>query len=150
MSGLEVVGVVLGAFPIALVVLDEYAEVARRLGRFRRTRLEYKRCRDALKFHHLTFTRQLRQLLLSLPVDDDKVDELLSTPGGDSWKEPTVETLLQKRPFDCYKLYLDHVTEMKRVLGEIYEELAVNKEPIQQQIHTQVMIDNLPTRMHAC
>ncbi|KAK1764491.1 hypothetical protein QBC33DRAFT_613156 [Phialemonium atrogriseum] len=135
MSGFEVAGAVLAAFPIALIALEEYREVARRLDRFHKIRLEYKKCRDTLKYHQLSFTRHLRQLLLPLLVDDDKIDDLLSAPGGDGWKEPSVANLLRSRLLESYELYLDLVTEMKRVLDHIHKELAADSEPVQQQIN---------------
>lgn len=138
MSGLEVAGAVLGAFPIALIVLEEYREVARRLDRFHKIRLEYKKCRDALKYQQLTFTMHLRQLLLPLLVDDDKIDDLLSAPGGDGWKEPSVANFLRSRLLESYELYLDLVTEMKHILDHIHKELAADSEPIQQQLNASV------------
>lgn len=142
MSGLEVAGAVLGAFPMALIAFEKYREATRRFGRFDNIRLEYKKYRDTLKFHHVTFTNHLRQVLLPLPLGDDMIEELLSAPGGDGWNEPTTANHLQKRLLGSYGPYLEYVNEIKCILDRIHRELAINPETIQQQIQDQVRINN--------
>ncbi|KAK0709991.1 hypothetical protein B0T26DRAFT_755112 [Lasiosphaeria miniovina] len=136
MSGFEVAGLVLGAFPIAITALDKYREIATRLGVFFKIQLEYKRWRDDLEFHQLVFTRHLRQLLLPLVADDDKIAELLSAPGGDSWRDDAIAKLLQKRLRDSYELYFEYIKGIKRVMADINQELAVDSAAIQDGIKT--------------
>ncbi|KAK0730182.1 hypothetical protein B0H67DRAFT_651983 [Lasiosphaeris hirsuta] len=52
--------------------------MATRLGLFFKT----KKRRDDLELRQLLFTRHLKQLLLPLVVDDDKIKVLLAAPGG--------------------------------------------------------------------
>ncbi len=138
MSGLEVAGVVLGAFPLALSALEKYREIATRLGLFYKIHLEYKKWRDDLEFHQLLFARHLRQLLLPLLVDDDKIQELMFSPGGDGWKDQSTGLLLEKRLGDSHPLYLRYVNGIERVIGDINRELSIHSRPVQEQINTQV------------
>ncbi|KAF5696849.1 hypothetical protein FMUND_15577 [Fusarium mundagurra] len=131
MSGFEVAGIVLGAFPLAITALDKYREVATRLSLFRMIRREHKKCLDDLEFNHTWFICNLRQLLLPVVVDDDKIEELLAAPGGPGWREPELDDLLQKRLKDGYTLYFAYISEMKRVMDELNGELALDSEPVQ-------------------
>ncbi len=144
MSGFEVAGVVLGAFPIVLSALEKYRELATRLGLFYRIHLEYKKCRDDLNFHQISFTRQLRQLLLPLVVDDDKIRELLTSPGGDSWRDQSISNSLKGRLGDSHQLYLEYIHGIERVMGDISRELSVDSRAVQEQIT--VPVSNRPGR----
>jgi len=134
MSGFEVAGVVLGAFPIAITALDKYREVATRLGLFFKIQLEYKKWRDDLEFHQLLFTRHLTQLLLPLVADDDKIKVLLAAPGSDSWRDPWIAGLLRKRLRKSYELYFEYIKGIKRVMDEINRELAVDSSSVQERL----------------
>ncbi len=134
MSGFEVAGVVLGAFPLVLSALEKYREIATRLGLWGKVRLEYKKWRDDLDFHQILFTRQLKQLLLPLVADDDKIRELLSSPGGDSWKDQSISNLLEERLGDSHQLYLQYINGIERVMGEISQELSIDSRLVQEQM----------------
>ncbi|KAK3331631.1 hypothetical protein B0T19DRAFT_366751 [Cercophora scortea] len=136
MSGFEIAGLVLGAFPLAIAALDKYREVATRLGLFYKIRVEHKRCRDDLEFHHLTFSRHLRQLLLPLVVDDAMIGKLLSAPGGESWSDPTIAALLEKRLQGSYELYLQYIQGIRRVMDDLNRELAIDADAVQEKINT--------------
>ena len=135
MSGFEVAGAVLGAFPLVLCALEKYLELATRLGLFYKIRLEYKKWRDDLEFHQLVFTRHLRQLLLPLVVDDDKIRELLSSPGSDSWKDQSISLLLENRLGNSHQLYLEYISGIERVMGDINQELSSDSKVVQEQIN---------------
>ncbi|UKZ72674.1 hypothetical protein TrVFT333_000307 [Trichoderma virens FT-333] len=106
MSGFEIAGIVLRSFPIAINALEAYTKIAHRLGLFYKIRLEYKKWREDLEFHKLTFTTNLRKLLLPLVADDQKIKELLLSPGGDCWNEERIAELLQKRLQESYGLHM--------------------------------------------
>ncbi|KAK3370388.1 hypothetical protein B0H63DRAFT_486905 [Podospora didyma] len=136
MSGFEVAGVVLGAFPIAITALDKYREVATRLGLFFKIHLEYKKWRDDLEFYQLVLTRHLRQLLLPLIADNDKIEELLSAPGSKSWKDDSMASLLEKRLRDSYQLYFEYIKGIDRVMKDVNRELAVDLDSVQQRLNS--------------
>lgn len=140
MSGFEVAGVVLGAFPIAIVALEQYREVAKRLGFWMEMRVEYQKCKDELKFHQLVFTRNLRQLILPLIADDDKVRLLLSDPGGAHWQEDKLGALLEKRLGDSYDLYFTCVKDIEKTLEALRTALVLDS---QSEIEAQI---NAPVR----
>ncbi|KAK1253288.1 hypothetical protein MKX07_001365 [Trichoderma sp. CBMAI-0711] len=128
MSGFEIAGIVLGAFPIAISALEGYRDLAKRLGLYYKIRLEYKNWLDELEINKIIFTRHLSQLLLPLIVDDEKIRELLSEPGGDCWKEESIAASLERRLQGSYQLYMQYIQYMKRTLDEINTELAIDSD----------------------
>ncbi|RYP03945.1 hypothetical protein DL764_004779 [Monosporascus ibericus] len=137
MSGFEIAGVVLGAFPIAILGLEKYREVAKRFGFWHQIRLEYQKTSNELKFHKLSFVRNLKQLLLPLVVDDADVQKLISDPGGKAWKDDAVAKALEGRLQESHGLYLEIMGEMERVMGELNKELAVDVEGVQKALKAQ-------------
>lgn len=135
MSGFEVAGIVLAAFPLAISALNKYREVATRLGLFYKIQLEHKKWLDDLEFHQLLFSRHLRQLVLPLVVDDDKIKELLSNPRGDGWRDRNIAAALASRLGDSYELYFKYVSGVKGVVDDINHELAVDQKPVQEKLN---------------
>ncbi|KAK3303683.1 uncharacterized protein B0T15DRAFT_540968 [Chaetomium strumarium] len=135
MSGIEVAGLVLGAFPIAIWALERYRDVARVMGFWYEIRLEYQRSISELKYHRLSFVRNLKQLLLPLVQDDAQLQRLINDPAGDSWKDVELQTALEWRLKDAYGLYLEILSEMQRVMQELNEELAIESEAVQSKVH---------------
>ncbi|KAF5005212.1 hypothetical protein FDECE_8333 [Fusarium decemcellulare] len=136
MSGFEVAGIVLGAFPLAIAALEKYQEVAERLNLFYAIRSEYKRCHDELGFHQLMFKTNLKRLVLPLAVDDDKIEKLLADPGGAGWKETSIDDHLKKRMKDSYVLYFQYVKEMGAIMDNLKQELALDCQNVQDKVTT--------------
>lgn len=135
MSGLEVAGLVLGAFPIALEVLDRYKEVARRMGFWYRIAAEQKRCDSKLQFQRLLYINNLRRLVLPMAMlDDASVEDLLSNPGGEAWEKAETTSMLKQRLGTSYELYLQCMDYFKEALDAINHELAL--EPDQHRAKT--------------
>lgn len=134
MSGLEVAGLVLGAFPIAIEVLGRYKEVARRLGFWYKIAAEHKKCDSQLKYHQIVYVSSLKRLLLPLAgLDDARIDKLLDSPGGKSWTEARTAENLEKRLGDSHEIYLQCMDEFHEWLKAINRELAFDvttKQPL--------------------
>lgn len=140
MSGLEVAGLVLGAFPIAIEVLRRYKEVARRIGFWYKIAAEHKKCDSQLKFHQLVYVSNLKKLLLPLTgLDDTHIDELLDNPGGKSWAEARTAEDLEKRLGDSHEIYLQCIFEFQEGLKAMNRELAFDvalKQPLRESTPT--------------
>ncbi|PON26769.1 hypothetical protein TGAM01_v204270 [Trichoderma gamsii] len=136
-SGLESAGIVLNAFPIAINTLELCRDAAKLVGLFLQIKLAYKRWCDDLNFHRLLFTKNLRQLLLPLVLDDDTIEELLLAPGGDCWREERVTRLFEERLGDSYGLYMQYMDGMVQTMDEINRELAVDSGWAQKLMHDQ-------------
>jgi hypothetical protein len=137
MSGFEIAGVVLGAFPVAIEALDKYREIARMWGFWWEIRSEYQKCSSEIKYHRLSSNRNLKQLLLPLVADQSQIQKLLAEPGGTLWREPGIEDQLKDRLQDSYELYLEIVQQLQRTMQNLNEELAVDKVAVQEKLAPQ-------------
>jgi hypothetical protein len=134
MSGFEIAGLVLGAFPIAIEALKQYHTVARTFGFWWEIRLEYLKCSGDLKYQKLRFTRNLELLILPLITEDAHIKSLIADPAGSKWKEPDIAQQLEDRLRDSYDLYFDIVQALQRTMGEFNEELGVDRASVQEKL----------------
>lgn len=134
MSGFQAIGIVLGVFPLAITALENHQKVATRLRLFSKMKLEYKKCSNELELQQLTFMRHLKQLLLPLVVDNEKVQELIDKPAGEAWRDASMVELLEKRLGDSYELYQEYIKGMNYVMDKICNELALDDEFVQSKL----------------
>ncbi|KAI1456075.1 hypothetical protein F4805DRAFT_250115 [Annulohypoxylon moriforme] len=127
MSGFEIAGVVLGAFPIALEALKAYREVSRAFYLFHEIRPEYTKCEQNLKFYHVAFKSHLRRILRPLIEDESKMNDLLSNPEGSFWGERDIMVSLKQRlGEEVYQLLVDCIEGIKDVMEKLNHELVPN------------------------
>lgn len=131
---MEIAGIVLGAFPIAVTALDKYRDVAKMWGFWWEIRAEYQKCNTEVKFHRLSFMRNLRQLLLPLVAEQGQIQQLLADPGGEAWRQQSIAQQLAERLQDSYELYLEIIQQLRNVMEELNHELAVDKTEFQNKL----------------
>ncbi|KAK6851946.1 hypothetical protein PG995_012071 [Apiospora arundinis] len=134
MSGIELAGLVLGAFPIALWGLEQYRDVAKQMGFWFQIRSEYQRSAEELAYHRLSFESNLKLLLLPVVDDDDLLEDMMSEPGGPAWKNAAIQKALEKRLQKSYTLYLAILADMERVMKDLSKELATENEHVQAKV----------------
>lgn len=131
MSGFELAGIVLGAFPIAISAIDDYRRMARKVEALKDIRVTYLRCSEDLKNEALAFKRHLRMLVLPLVVDSDSANALLANPSGERWKDADIADLLETKLGESHELYLSYVDRMVETLAKISEEMAIDSDLVQ-------------------
>jgi len=134
MSGIELAGLVLGAFPIALWGLEQYRDVSKQMGFWFQIRSEYQRSTEELAYHRLSFEANLKLLLLPIVDDDVQLEDMLNEPGGQAWKNAAIQKALEKRLQKSYDLYLTTLRDMERVMKELSKELAIENEHVQSRV----------------
>ncbi|KAI0016564.1 hypothetical protein F4780DRAFT_797694 [Xylariomycetidae sp. FL0641] len=145
MSGLEVAGLVLGAFPLAISAVDKYRHATERLGLFYNIKLEHRKCRSELEYQQVVFKRNLNMLLLPLILDDIKVHQLLEEPNGDAWREEALAELLEERLQDSYAIYFAYIKGFQIAMNQLLKELAVDSSIIQDRLQVQKSIRHWQT-----
>lgn len=134
MSGVELAGLVLGAFPVAIWGLEQYRDVAKQMGFWFQIRSEYQQSIDELRYHRLSFEGNLKLLLLPLVDDDTQLENMMDKPGGPAWKDASIQKALEKRLQKSYASYLAILADMERVMKELNEELAVEDDHVQSRL----------------
>ncbi|KAF2013042.1 hypothetical protein BU24DRAFT_425606 [Aaosphaeria arxii CBS 175.79] len=131
MSGLEVAGVVLGAFPLIISALEDWREVANVGGFFLRIRKEFKKCLRDVQYHEILYKRNLKALLSPLIHDEAETKRLIDDPGGQGWSDGNLQKQLQGQLQEAYEVYFAIVVEMNETAEELKEELAMGKSDVQ-------------------
>lgn len=141
MSGFEIAGIVLGAFPIALELLDRYREVAKRMGLWRHIGKHHNHCKTKLAIQRLQYSHHLKKLLL--PIEDmDKqiIKQLMDNPKGNSWKEGTTADQLRKRLGASYGPYISIMEMFDESLTNIRDQLALDMAELDERIDDNVCL----------
>ncbi|KLU83003.1 hypothetical protein MAPG_02070 [Magnaporthiopsis poae ATCC 64411] len=123
MSGFEIAGVVLGAFPLAISAIDGYRRVARKVDAWRDVRLIYTRCSEDLKNEQLLFKRHLRLLVFPLVSDVVAAQDLLDNPSGPRWADADIAELLEKKLGESFELYICYVQRIKEAIDDVSAEM---------------------------
>jgi len=121
MSGIEVVGVILGAVPLVISAMEHYEETKKAIGTFHKIRRAHRKDLGKLKDCQLKFKLNIKELLLPLLADDlvtrVEYEQLLVTPGGSGWREEHVDEALAQRLGECHERYVEILQDMEDTLG---------------------------------
>jgi hypothetical protein len=134
MSGFEIAGFLLGAFPLIISGLEHWRDVARVGGFFWRVRKEYTKCLREVQYHEILYKRNLNELLLPIVNDTDEVARLVSDPGGKGWSNKALQERLEGRLQESYGLYMEIIREMNETAEELRKELSLGKETVQSKL----------------
>ena len=134
MSGLEIAGVLLGAFPLIISGLEHWRDVAKVGGFFWRVRKEYSSCHSDVQFYEIVYKRNLKELLLPIVNDADEVARLIADPGGKDWANKALQDRLEGRLQESYAVYMDIIGDMNEAADEISKELGSNRPAVQSKL----------------
>lgn len=135
MSGIEIAGLVLGAFPLAISAMEHFQQSKKVVGTIYRFRSVHCKTLGKVKDCQLKFRLNMKALLLPL-LDDDTVtrieyEQLLANPGGAGWREEHVEESLAERLGECYERYIELLKEMEEVMVTLCKATKVDDEDFQ-------------------
>ncbi|RYP10363.1 hypothetical protein DL764_000697 [Monosporascus ibericus] len=137
MSGMEVCGLILGIFPIAISALERHYNRAKEAGYGYRIRVDYQdtsseQLAASIRYGQLRFVRTLKDLLVPL-VDDAQLHYLLTEPAGDGWKSHALAQAVRDRLQESYNVYLETIAKYLETLQRLVKEL-VEEGDIQERI----------------
>lgn len=134
MSGLEVAGVLLGAFPLLISGLEHWRDVAKIRGFWRHIRKEHTACTREIELHAILYKRNLETLLLPIVTEQSQLDGLLSDPGGPSWHSKPLQKRFASRLLDACNLYMNLVSEMNEIAKDLRKELCLDSTIVQSKL----------------
>ena len=134
MSGIELAGLVLGAFPLLLAALDRYRQGAEILTDWWRIQRAYKRCKHDLEYHRLLYEGNIERFLLPLVVDEDELKHLMADPAGKDWEDKAMEERLKERLPKSYHVFLDIIDDINQLMEALKAELGVQNKTFQSMI----------------
>lgn len=141
MSGIEVVGIILGAVPLAISAMEHYEDTRRAVGTFHKIRRAHRKDLGKLKDCQLKFKLNMKELLLPL-LEDDMVtrveyEQLLVNPGGSGWREDHVDEALLHRLGECHERYIEILRDMEETLALLCKATKVDDAQFQQLLVSQ-------------
>lgn len=137
MSGFEIIGIVLGAFPLAISAIEHYHETAKAAGTFWRIRKAYEKdhrsinfCQTKLKLHMEALLGPL--VLVNITNDLEKCLSLVQDPQSEDWIDNSDGDCLQKRLRHCYETYMEVMQDLEILMEKLDREFKAHDENFQQ------------------
>ncbi|OCL04599.1 hypothetical protein AOQ84DRAFT_300565 [Glonium stellatum] len=135
MSGVEVAGFLLAAFPLLISALEHYREGAELLSDWWRIQRAYKKCKQDIEYHQILFESNVEEFLLPLVVNEAELQILMENPAGEGWEDPELEERLKQRLPKSYNLYLDIIGDINKLMEKLKKELGVGNAYFQSRVN---------------
>lgn len=124
MSGIEVVGVVLGVMPLIIEGLERYAEGISTAKRLFRPERELRRLRRRVNAELQIFRNTTRSLLVNI-TNDAHVTSLIDNPKSPLWQNAEFEEKLKRILGSSYRSWYDVMEDMNKAVTELTEVLGL-------------------------
>lgn len=125
MSGLEVVGVVLGVLPMVLKSLNFYIEGVDALRLYASYKRELRTLHSRISAEHLLFCDVLEKLLDGILSPAD-IEPLIACPLGEAWNSPHVKHRIKARLQNSYIVYMAIMTNIYQAVKGIMEKMKID------------------------
>lgn len=139
MSGFEVAGVLLGAFPLLISAFEHYRDVAKVANLLTNFEAEYRRSWNDAKDEELAFRLTIKRLILPLVNDEaiegDDVEGLLADPGGPAWGSVDVGDALRARLGEAFGRYVDIMEGLQGCVLKLLDSLGVKRKRFQDKLN---------------
>ena len=134
MSGIEIAGLILGAFPLLLNTLEKHREAARLFGDWWDISRPYKECMRIIRVEHLFFVNYTRKLLGRLLYDTSSLEELLVDPFSDQWRSESLTSSLKDLLPTSYEIYIGVIEDYHLRMVALGRELGLENHHFQRRI----------------
>lgn len=127
MSGLELAGAILAAFPLIIDGLEHYENGFQIIKEWARVRTEFNVFMEMVGKQQLFFRQHIEELLAPIVKSEDHMHWLLENPAGLGWKDPELDGKLRKRlmGMDEYKCYMSTVSSILTSLDKLKRKLKL-------------------------
>lgn len=125
MSGIEIVGVVLGAIPLVVSGLEHYADGVRAIKVICGASKEFKILARKLRAEEIVYRNTLA-ILLDDCIGIEKQARLTQNPTGKEWYDASVIEALKSRLQESYESFVEHVKSIHSALEDFKERLHID------------------------
>ncbi|TGO46730.1 hypothetical protein BCON_0310g00080 [Botryotinia convoluta] len=125
MSGIEIVGLVLGAFPLLVSAAEHYKEGWEPLARWKRFRTDFLRFIDAIDIEKQLFDQMLERFLISAEVSQDDLHHFLTDPDYHGWHREDLAMTLRSRLGRSYGAFVGSIRTMNELMAELESMLSL-------------------------
>jgi orotate phosphoribosyltransferase-like protein len=124
MSGIEVVGIVLGALPIMMNGIEKYSDGLSAAKRLLHPRKELRNMHRTIRTELQVF-RNTAVILLHRIATEAQVRALVQKPTSILWKKPGFETQMQDMLGSSYFIWCEVMADISNAIKEIGVELGL-------------------------
>lgn len=124
MSGLEVVGVVLGAIPLIVAALDRYKTTSQRLFLFRHKEPFIDQLIQALNEQRFFIETDLLLTLRATHLEEEDITDLICKPHPNLFQHPDISDAVSQYLGDGYGPYQNAVTKCESALEDIVKDIG--------------------------
>lgn len=138
MSGVEVIGLLLGIFPLVVSALEHYQDVHKAARLLTRFETEYRKTLDDVKDEQLFLQLSLEELLLPLTnsdgLQDGDLETLLSDLTEENWKQADVVSALKSRLGRTHTRFMEIAKSLDSLTSRLLVTLVNDKPNLQAKI----------------
>lgn len=131
MSGIEVVGIVLGALPLAISLLRSYEELAAAKNRLFSFEEMYRKVLRDLGHEQLIYRSIIQTLIRPLVNDEmiheDDLDRIVNDITDESWADQDIKDALRQRLGDFYTSFVEVVEDTEQQCMQLLKSLGFDK-----------------------
>lgn len=128
MSGFEIAGIVLGAFPILYDTAKDLGTVLKKTKSWWQFETSFENFVSAIATQEIAYTQVLKRLLDPLDITDDEYESLLRDPRSGLWYEHHIQGELRQRlPQNEYTWFMWNLSELNEALMGLQKLLPLNK-----------------------
>ena len=131
-TGVEIAGLVLAAFPLILDGLSHWLEGVHKVKRWRQIYRQLKDYETRLQSQRVTYQNTLELLLVGIVQADEDIAAMLAEPRGDLWKKAEYDHLLHRRLDSAHDTFFERLDFMFTTLSEIKKKLGMRAGTVSQ------------------
>ena len=125
MSGVEVVGLLLGAFPLVISAAEDYKRGFAPLKKWKRFRAEFTHFIDAVHIEKLRFDNMLERFLISSDVPQEELQHFMTSPDYEGWQREAIVLSFKRRLGPSFDVYMSTVKTMNRLMDNLHTLLSL-------------------------
>ncbi|CAM1501131.1 Fc.00g102930.m01.CDS01 [Cosmosporella sp. VM-42] len=125
MSGVEVVGLVLGGFPILLNCLEYYRHGFEPLEEWWNFKTQFVKFVDDVKHQMMLYDQNLKRLLDPIVTDNETFNDLTADPSDPRWRDGSLASPLERRLSSELDRFLRIIDRMNKVMEDLRRLLQV-------------------------
>ncbi|ETS79431.1 hypothetical protein PFICI_09284 [Pestalotiopsis fici W106-1] len=124
MSGLEVLGLVLGGLPLVISALQNYKRVPQGIGRWRRYTSEIASIIRQLQSQECILTDLCEKLLEDLGLGS-RIDAMIKEPFGPLWQDDGTKERLRQLLYRDYTVFQETIKEMSIAMDDLKKRIGL-------------------------
>ncbi|KAK1655850.1 hypothetical protein BDP81DRAFT_456670 [Colletotrichum phormii] len=128
MSEVEILGIILGVFPITCDATKDLSTVFGRTQAWWQFETSFENLISAVATQEIAYTQMLERLIGPLEITNEEYESLLRDPGSNLWHAAHVREQLQKRlPQHKYKWFMDNLFNLNMAIADLQKLLPNEK-----------------------